>query len=224
MSNDELSTPKWDGSDKMSEDIDLKELEQKSFKESIQDGLDILTAGILILMAAGMFLDLLFYIGLMFVITMRNRILESIRKKLTYNRIGQVNLRKHKYDDWQKTFYILFLFTVINTAPVLLLLSSGRPELVILVKWYPAIFGLVFLGPSYYVSSKTGNPRFYLYTIGATILGFLFAFLEFTPVQGWFFYLLIVGGIMVLIGCIGFAKFLRKYPIIVLEESDETEY
>jgi hypothetical protein len=75
----------------MSKVSDLTELKRKTFLATIQDGLDELLGGIFILIVAGMYLDLLFYIVLLLVIGLRNRILEGMRKKYTYKRIGRVN-------------------------------------------------------------------------------------------------------------------------------------
>ena len=224
MSNDESTLSKWEESNKVSEDKDLKELEQNAFRESIEDGLEIIMAGILILFVSFMLLDLVFAIVFVSVMILRNRILEGFRKMFTYKRIGQVQLHKGTYADVQKAGLILFLVTVASIAPVLFLLSSIHPQLIILAKWYPAIFGLLFLGPSYYISSKSGNSKYYLFTLGAMILGFFFSLIEFSVIlQGWFFYILSLGGIMVVVGCIGFARFLRKYPIIELQEADDSD-
>jgi len=205
--------------DTMSEEKDLIELEQTVYRESIEDGLEIVMAGLLILFVACMGLDMVFFIVLVSVLILRNRILDGFRRKITYKRIGQVQLRKHKYDDVQKGILILFLMTVVNIAFWLMLLSPVLTELVVWIKWFPAIFGLLFIGPSYYISSKTGYPLWFLFGIGATILGFLFSLIEFTPVLlGWFFYLLSIGGILVIAGCIAFIQFIRNNPVIAIQE------
>ena len=197
----------------------LLDLEQTAGRESIQDGLEIVMAGILILFVACIGLDLVFALVLVFVMILRNRILEGFRKKFTYKRIGQVQLRKHKYDDVQKGILILFLMTVVNLAIWLMIFSPVLTELIVWIKWFPAIFGLLFIGPSYYISSKTGYPLWFLFGIGATILGFLFSLIEFTPVLlGWFFYFLSIGGILVIVGCISFIRFIRNYPVFATQE------
>jgi len=213
-----------EGSDKMSEDQDLIELEQASFSETIQDGLELIMAGFLILFVACIGIDLLFLIVIVSVMLSRNLILETFRKKFTYKRLGQVKLRKHKYDDAQKGVLILFLVTVQTIAFYLILLSPVINELIIWMKWFPAIFGLLFIGPSFYLSSKTGHPRWYLFGIGATILGILFSLIEFTPVLlGWFFYILSIGGVLIIAGCIGFILFIRNNPVIATLEDVDIE-
>ncbi len=205
--------------DTMSDDKEIKDLEQSVFSESIEDGLEIVMAGLLILLVACMGLDLVFAIVLVSVMILKNRILDGFRRKITYKRIGQVQLRKHKYDDVQKGILILFLMTVVNLAIWLMIFSPVLTELIVWIKWFPAIFGLLFIGPSYYISSKTGYPLWFLFGIGATILGFLFSLIEFTPVLlGWFFYLLSIGGILVIAGCIAFIRFIRNNPVIAIQE------
>ncbi|MHA1882990.1 MAG: hypothetical protein ACTSUO_08100 [Candidatus Thorarchaeota archaeon] len=208
----------YDG-DMMPEEKDLIELEQTLFRESIEDGLEIVMVGLLILFVACMGLDMVFSIVLVSVMVLKNRILDGFRRKITYKRIGQVQLLKHKYDDVQKGILIVFLMTVVNIAFWLMLFSPVLTELIVWIKWFPAIFGLLFIGPSYYIYSKTGYPLWFLLGIGATILGFFFSLIEFTPVLlGWFFYLLSIGGILVIAGCIAFIRFLRNNPVIAIQE------
>lgn len=202
----------------MSKVSDLTELKRKTFLATIQDGLDELLGGIFILIVAGMYLDLLFYIVLLLVIGLRNRILEGMRKKYTYKRIGRVQLRQGTFDQWQKALLILIAASVGALAACFILFSYVRPELIPWMRWFPTIFGLVFIGPSCYIAFKTGCPRYYLFGIGATVIGVLFSLVEFTPIlHGWFLYLLSIGGIMVIVGCINFIRFLRKYPIVGFE-------
>lgn len=202
----------------MSKISDLTELERNTFLATIQDGLDELLAGIFILIVAGMYLDVLFFIVLLFVVGLRIRILEGMRKKYTCKRIGRVRLRQEIFDQWQKAGLILIALSVGALAAFSILFSYVRPELITWMRWYPTIFGLVFIGPSCYIAFKTGCSRYYLFGIGATVIGVLFSLVEFTPVlHGWFLYLLSVGGIMVIVGCIGFIRFLRKYPIVGFE-------
>ena len=202
----------------MSKASNLTELKRKTFLATIQDGLDELLAGIFILIVAGVYLDFLFYIVLVFVLGLRHRILEGMRKKYTYKRIGRVQLRQGTFDQWLIALLALIAISVGILAASSILVSSVHPELITWMNWFPTIFGLVFIGPSCYIAFKTGCPRYYIFGIGATVIGILFSLVEFTPIlYGWFLYLLSVGGVVVIVGCIGFIRFLRKYPVVGFE-------
>ncbi len=202
----------------MTQTINLKELEKNAYRDSQQDGLMELMMG-LILMAFGGFFYSTVFVFYILLILFSGRIVESIRKRYTYPRIGFVKFpqENHKHN---LTGVFLFEFAVIVIIFTLISLFGDVTDYSQWVKWSPLFFGMILVGPFAHVASKSGNVRYTGYAILSVILGVFFSLIEFgSGCTGLILYLVFIGGFLVLCGLVIFIRFLRKYPLPVKEVS-----
>ena len=202
----------------MTETINLKKLEQKAYRDSQQDGLMELMMG-LILMAFGGFFYSTVFVFYILLILFSGRIVESIRKRYTYPRIGFVKFpqENHKHN---LTGVFLFEFAVIVIIFTLISLFGDVTDYSQWVKWSPLFFGMILVGPFAHVASKSGNVLYTGYAVLSVILGGFFSLIEFgSGCTGLILYLVFIGGFLVLCGLVLFICFLRKYPLPVKEVS-----
>ena len=196
----------------MSATIDLKAIEQKAYRDSQQDGLMELMMG-LILMAFGGFFYSTVFVFYILLILFSGRIVESIRKRYTYPRIGFVKFpqENHKHN---LTGVFLFEFAVIVIMFSLISLFGDVTDYSQWVKWSPLFFGMILVGPFAHVASKSGSIRYIGYATLSVILGGFFSVIEFgSGCTGLIRYLVFIGGFLVLSGVVIFICFLRKYPL-----------
>ncbi len=196
----------------MTETINLKELEKKAYRDSQQDGLMELMMG-LILMAFGGFFYSTVFVFYILLILFSGRIVESIRKRYTYPRIGFVKFPQENLKH-NLTGVFLFEFAVIVIIFTLISLFGDVTDYSQWVKWSPLFFGMILVGPFAHVASKSGNVRYTGYAILSVILGGFFSLIEFgSGCTGLILYLVFIGGFLVLSGLVIFIRFLRKYPL-----------
>ncbi len=202
----------------MTQTINLKELEKKAYRDSQQDGLMELMMG-LILMAFGGFFYSTVFVFYILLILFSGRIVESIRKRYTYPRIGFVKFPQENLKH-NLTGVFLFEFAVIVIIFTLISLFGDVTDYSQWVKWSPLFFGMILVGPFAHVASKSGNVLYTGYAILSVILGGFFSLIEFgSGCTGLILYLVFIGGFLVLCGLVIFIRFLRKYPLPVKEVS-----
>ncbi len=202
----------------MTETINLKKLERKAYRDSQQDGLMELMMG-LILMAFGGFFYSTVFVFYILLILFSGRIVESIRKRYTYPRIGFVKFPQENLKH-NLTGVFLFEFAVIVIIFTLISLFGDVTDYSQLVKWSPLFFGMILVGPFAHVASKSGNVLYTGYAVLSVILGGFFSLIEFgSGCTGLILYLVFIGGFLVLCGLVLFICFLRKYPLPVKEVS-----
>ncbi len=127
----------------MSATINLKEIEQKAYRDSQQDGLMEIMMG-LILMAFGGFFYSTVFVFYILLILFSGRIVEFFRKRYIYPRIGFVKFRQEN-PKAVLTGVLLFEFAVIVIIFTLISLFGDVKEYSQWVKWSPLIY-LVFMG------------------------------------------------------------------------------
>ncbi|MDF1538250.1 MAG: hypothetical protein P1Q69_05060 [Candidatus Thorarchaeota archaeon] len=238
MSNDELSTPKWDGSDKLSEDTELVELEQKAFKESIQDGLNIMTMGMILFVFAvgysapyisevlplhvGVWVNLLLLLLFIpiFLLVTGNR----LKERFTYPRIGYVKPRNVEPRHQAAMILSIALGFIVIIAFTFLSFGPSFDNIEMAYRFMPLYFGLAMVIPSILFVRKTGNLIYSLLGILMGITGFAFVVTDFgEPRLGFVLYMLLWSSILTLVGLVLFVRFIKTYPVFELPEDDASE-
>jgi hypothetical protein len=182
----------------------LTEIEQKSYLELMQDGFTEIMTGLIFLVFPVMFVQPAFVsiFGAMYVLFLPH-IVEGIRKKYVYPRIGYVKLR----DD--EPFKVTAGIVVI-----VILMVAGGIFLIYLI-------AIDFRFPSVYLKNKTGQNRYFLLAALMTITGFAVGFIDFIPVEFVIaVYSLSWGLAFLMLGIVRYALFIRKYPVIESPEDD----
>jgi MFS family permease len=202
--------------------INLKEMEKKSWRYSIQDGLIEVSLGIL-LVVLGLLLSIEFTIGfiVVFFIIFMNPLLEIVRKKYTYPRIGRVKVHE---DEPKKTMVGIFLYliTVAMIMGIAMFVIFGEINAENIYKSLPIFYSIMILGAMLYSYGKSESQRFYLYAVLALLTAPVFSYINFEGrLANIGYYLLFIGFIFLIIGLIIFIHFLIKYPFYREEIIDD---
>ncbi len=209
----------------MNEEIDLKEIEQKTYHEFMIDGITETLAGIILIFTPLFILNPIFVVFVPFFILFNRHIIETIRERTTYPRIGRVEfiLEEDKGDFSVKRTFLEFslfiLVTVLVTFTMMFIFEGEILDASLWYKWVPLLFGLIMFGPSLFLVEKTGQRRYYLFGLCSTIFGLLFSVLTFPDVKdGMFLYFFVLGIIIMFLGISRYIWFIRNYPVVHIEE------
>ena len=157
-------------------------------------------------------------------IVFRTPILEKLRRKVTYPRIGYVKVRQ---DEPSQLVTVMLLFVLTISAVVslaLVLVPSDIPIYDTLWKCFQVSLGMVMIPASFSLVEKTGDRRYFAFGLLGVTTGLIFALLEFEPpMAGIILYLLGWGVVIILVGLTTFIRFIRKYPIINPDEVEASE-
>jgi len=200
----------------LDEKIDLKDIEQRAWRVYMQDGLVEIMIGVIFFLASGAFHTSSTSVFLVLFPTIFGpNIIEAIRKRYTYPRIGYVKLQS---DDPKKTAMGIFLYMVaviaIMAVVLYLLFGSGTWAPYLFYQWLPTVVGAMLVGAMTYTKSKSGDARYYAYALVALAIGVAFSLHRFEPVKrGVTLYLLLLSGIMAVTGLARFVVFLRNHPL-----------
>lgn len=210
----------------MDEKIDLEEIERKVWRDSMQDGLEIIMIGVVLLGTSVYYLSSVsIFFTTIFPLIMALPIIEAVRRRYTYPRTGFVKVQA---DDAKTTAGGIFLYGVVVVAVIAVALyiifGSGLWPPYIFYQVVPAFVGAMLLGAMIYTRSKSGDPRYHAYGLIALAGGIAFSIHRFAPVHnGITFYLLFIGGAFLVFGLVQFAAFLREHPLPVGDGLDEGE-
>ena len=195
----------------MEQVIDLKDLERKAYKESQKDGLMEIMLGIILMAFGGFFYSVVFVFYIVLII-FAGHIVELIRRRHTYPRIGIVRLQKEEPKSSMKgVFY--FLLCVFGIIAVLVYFSGDITDYRHWLTWFPLLFGLVLVGPLMYAQNKSGSHRFTVYAILALVMGAVFAIIEIGSAEtDLMLYLVITGAVLIITGIGIFIHFLQTHP------------
>ncbi|MFW9809011.1 MAG: hypothetical protein ACFFE6_06490 [Candidatus Thorarchaeota archaeon] len=209
----------------MNEDIDLVKLEQATFRIANQDGLTEMWMGLMIAAIALVLIQTAFVGTVAILIIFQAVLTEKVKERFTYPRIGKVKLRGEAE---MPTGYGWIFAIVIMIPAIASVAFSTRIEndlLFLLAQWAPVLIGIGLIQPTLYLVEKSNLKRYYGIGAFATIAGLAFTLLDFpTPVYRMTLYLAFVGAIFFLAGLTSLVRFVKKYPILDLEDvSDEQD-
>ena len=200
----------------MTQDADLQHLEQKTYRESQQDGLAELLLGVLLMLLSLMLRRPPFvaFLGLWMLYV--PGLLERLRERHTYPRIGVA--RPHAEDAKELARGIFGYMTIVALVMAIgLFIFMGRSSAWnagLLYQWAPAWFGMMLVGAMTYLHSRSGDPRCYVYAIVAILLGITFSLIPFEGKRiGVSLYCLTMGVGTAIAGFITFRLFLRRNPL-----------
>lgn len=206
----------------MSDEIDLDEIERKAYRETVKDGFTEILLGILLLYtsltwlrpgATSAFIPMFIIFG--------PRVLEALKQRYTYPRIGYVKI---KVEDGGKIAKGIFGYMLVVFALLVVVLGSvywGRWSSDLIYRWTPTFMGAMLLGAMLYVQGRSGEDKNYAYGILALLVGIPFSLYDFEPVMmGLVAYLQLTGWASLLIGLVTFMRFRSRYPLQKAENSE----
>lgn len=196
----------------MEQQVNLKEIEQKAFRISQQDGLMELVMGICLLaMSTRLFSRIL--IG-MFPLAMLlfRPVLNTMRKRFTYPRTGYVKLVEDKPKD-AIVGIVLTTLIVIAVLAVAFILLADVGDFGLWLKWVPLWAGVVLAIMFISLAAKSATTRYYIFALWSLVYGLVMSILNFEPIEtGTLLYFLAMGALLTPSGLVLFLRFLRKYP------------
>lgn len=208
----------------MNEKLDLRKIEQQTFHEFMIDGITEILVGLVLLFVPVLFFMPVFVVFIPFFILFgAEPLIDFIRERTTYPRIGRVELKTELEDFSVKRsvleFLMLILGAVVITFIAMFIVEGEITNLQLWYKWIPLCFGLIMFGPSLFLVEKTGQQRHYFLGVFTTIFGFFFSIIDFPDEKiGIFLFFFTLGIIAIIIGIVRYSRFIRKYPIIEVEE------
>ena len=195
----------------MSTQIDLLEIKKKAYRNSQQDGLMEAMMGLILMTFGGFFYSPIFAFYILLII-FSGRIVEFVRRRYTYPRIGFVKFHEEDSKD-ALTGVLLFELAVIVIIFTLISIFGDVTDYSQWAKWSPLFFGMILVGPFAHAASKSESVRYTGYAILSLILGVFFSLRVFgSGCTGLILYLVFIGVFLVLSGLVIFITFLRKYP------------
>ena len=199
--------------------IDIKQIEQKAYSGSNQDGLVEVMLGIMLILLGATFGSVLYIFAIIIPLFLFPRFIEATRKRYTYPRIGYAKL---PMDDPKKTAKGMFVYitAVLVFMVVCFLLLGKAKDAAAYKKWSPALMGAWLVGGFLYLHGKSGDFRYITYIVLSIGFGLLFSIMNFESYNGLIINLFVMGGIFVAIGFTLFTLFLRKYTTIKEAKND----
>ena len=196
----------------MAENINLKEMEKKVFRDSNQDGLMEIIFGIFLFAIAG-------YLGtgdfpiLLVLLPMFGPIwMQIIRNKFTYPRIGYAkpSTKMSKEIILGVFFYMFVVLFIVILFPIM----GDFWDLSLWYKWSPALLGIMTIGVFIYIGHKLGSLRYYIFAAPSLVGFFSVSVMKFATLKrGLEMYFLFMSGFLIISGLCLFIHFLRKYPL-----------
>jgi hypothetical protein len=197
----------------MSNDYDLKKIEQKIYRDSQQDGLQEILIGIGMLYLAGFISGKLSIAFLPMLVIFLKPGLEALRRRFTYPRIGYVKLPQNESRPIWRGIFLVVLFLFVILAIFLTIVGEMR-IFESWLEWIPAFLGIIYVGMFLGLTSKSKLARYYGYAIFSVISGFTFSILNFETYKlGIEYYFLSMAFILVITGSAFLSWFLHKIPL-----------
>ena len=205
----------------MNEKIDLDEIERKMYREVNSDGIMELLLGIVLLFMVVIWARPYFTVFLAFFPIYSSKLIEALKRKFTYPRIGYVEFKLEDASiGWGILGYVLAVIAVVSIVAAVF--YGGNLENINVYRWAPLAIGGIFLGSMIYHHSKSGDPVTYLYSFVTLVSGGIFTFYGFessiSTIQP---YLLSLAGFFLIVGLIRMMTFKRRNPIVVVPDATE---
>jgi len=213
----------------MSINNDLKDIEQKAFRDTMRDGLTEFSAGFLFLLAPLMSYEPSFMIYFaMFYVIFLPPFLDNIRKKYVYPRIGYVKMRVDVSKINIKSFLLFLFVLILGTVSATLLMTDDILNIYNWVTILPITLGLIMIGPSSYLVEMTGLKRYWLFGVVTSSFGLLISYITIldpplSPYFGVLIYSMLLGAGLIITGIITFIRFIHSNPAITTQEDADSE-
>lgn len=200
--------------------MNVREIQQKTYRDTQQDGFVELFAGMFFWLYGGISYHVLAgmrigfpYVPLVFFFVFPAAVLEIVRRKVTYPRIGRAKIKEEI-----RPLYFVAVGLPLALFPILMFvlrLFSDAQTVDLLVTWSPALMGVVLAGLAWDRAIKTGNARYYGIALLSVVSGFLLSMVEFSPQStGILLLFVMTGGAYFLCGAVMLIQFVRTHPVV----------
>ena len=205
----------------MSDKINVDDLERKVRGEYNQDGLLELLLGALMFFMAGTFATSSLVVFVTFPIIYINKVLEVLRSRFTYPRIGYAELKPDADPETGYGILKYMLIVVVIMSSALYYLYEGDFTDFSLYKWIPTFIGAMFLGAMLYLNGTTGDPYAKIYAAVSLVGGLAFSFYDFNILKvNIEYYLLSLSAFYLVAGALRLYAFIQTHPVVVVPSED----
>ena len=166
----------------MAQEIDLKNIEQKTFRQSQQDGLMELVMGICMLAISTRLFSRLLIFMLVLPVFLFGPLLALMRRRFTHPRIGYVKLIPDK-PKTVITGILLVTLVVIALTAVVFFFFGNVGDINLWLRWCPFWGGTVLAGMFSSLASQSGSIRYYIFAGWSLLSGLVLSLLEFDGVE-----------------------------------------
>lgn len=208
----------------MSETISLEELERRAHREAQQDGIVELALGLTLLAWAAFvaFRGPVTAALVLALLLLQSRGWEIVRARLTYPRVGHVQLRPEAARAVLPGV-LSFIFAVAAVMAIALVIFGDRLNPSLWWNWLPLFVGMMLLGALAHAHAKSGSARYSVFALVAVGAGLLASLLSFTsPEARLAAYLLGMGVFFLIAGIVVLLRFLRSHPLPSEVHANET--
>jgi len=196
----------------MSEEIHLRNIERKAFRESQQDGLLELVMGICMLAISTRLFSRVLVVMMVLPVILFHPLLEAMRKRFTYPRIGYVKLIPDKPKQVITGIFLVSIAVVVIMV-IVFLIFGDITNFELWLRWCPFWGGTVLAGMFSSFGAKSGAIRYHIFAGWSLLAGILLSLINFDGVEtGTLLYFAAMGAILVPFGLAQFVIFLRKHP------------
>jgi len=196
----------------MAREIDINNIEQKTFRESQQDGLMELVMGICMLSISTRLFSRFLIFMMVLPVFLFGPVLALMRRRFTHPRIGYVKLLPDKPKSVIAGILLVTLL-VIAAMAVVFFFFGDIGDFNLWMRWCPFWGGTVLAGMFSSLASKSGAVRYYFFAGWSFLSGIVLSLLDFKVVEtGTLLYFAVMGGLLIPFGLTQFAMFLHKHP------------
>jgi hypothetical protein len=205
----------------MKQEINVKKIEQNTFRDSQRDGLMEFVMGICLLAMSTRLLSRVLIGMFPLAMLLFRPVLSAMRKRFTYPRTGYVKLVDEKPKDAIAGIALITLIVIAVLAVAFILFADVR-DFGLWLKWVPLWAGVVLAIMFVSLAAKSGATRYYIFALYSLLAGLVLSLLQFVKVEtGTLLYFLAMGAFLTLFGMLLFLRFLRKYPEPVKEAKND---
>jgi hypothetical protein len=196
----------------MSSEIDIKKIEQKTYRDAQQDGMTEILMGICLAALAGRVYSIVFTFVLIFPFLLLGPVLQIIRKRFTYPRIGYVKLVDEKPRQLLTGIFLFMIALVVIFALAFIIFGDVR-DWDMWMRWLPAWLGILLVGMFFSFVKKSGDSIHYVFAVLSLAGGLALSVIGFKSIHtGLMLYLLLMGLTLISYGLIKLILFRRRFP------------
>ena len=188
-------------------------LAQRTYRFAWQDGLLEIFGGLMLMMTV-IFMERPYTVALayMFAFVVGPKLLERIKRKTTYPRIGYVAMKKTKRGGFDWTG-LVFILSMIVLYVVVVLLTGDPSDRAQWMRWTPTLMAAILLGMFIHLVTVSGQKYYYVLATIALTGAIILAFFDFDYRYAWMIIFSVgLGGMFFLTGLIKLIVFINKYP------------
>jgi hypothetical protein len=203
----------------MSQSINLKQLERKVYRESLQDGLLEIAIGALMYFCGLLIADPKVMVIYVAYVAFAPWVVRGIKERYIYPRLGKVVLRHEKPRP-----LLTGVFITLGAAALIatVLAVSGRLTSPEWYRWLPVCLGLCLVAAFGYIYSRTGSLRYLIYAFVALGAAVVVSSIRLPAARDYLaVYLICTGTLAAVTGGVRLRRFLRTHPPVAQGVADE---